>query len=249
MNKNKVVLGLDGLSIEDLEEFSFAGEWDTLDIETYPHTAPSWNAIFSGREVEGLYDFFKTPDFDGEEGMLAQESDTMWTYEELQSDDYVWERIEDLEVVSAPVSLEPHTYTTLDEHPGDEYTWASNVGEVGDSIQKLSELTLNHDRVITVIPQPDHMNHLFDNPDKPYTIIQRQRHMAMLMKTVETVRDEFDEWIILSDHGRPKEREFVTDNLWIPAHDRTGVIQSNGVDVSDETNISVCEKIYEFFND
>lgn len=246
MTTTTAIIGLDGLAPADFEDFELPGDWDTLDVETVAHTCPSWNAIFTGRDraPEGVFDFFRLPpDPEDVGGMLAAQSDERWTYSDLKTDAYLWERFPDVTVVSAPVCLP--TFSTLADPPGLPLTWCGNGAEVEQSIERLTELTLSHETVITVFPTPDKMNHLVDNAEKPYSPADRRRHMDALADAVTRLVDAFDEWVFLSDHGRPCGREHpVPDSdLWVPSHETTGVIRSNTVGTTDLTNVSVYETL------
>lgn len=243
MSKKRAVIGLDGLSVEDLDHFD--GTWNQMDIETIAHTCPSWNAIFSGREREDVLDFFKVPENYSEGEQLAAASSEMWDYHELQDGDYIWEEY-DVEVVSAPVVLP--TFSTLIERPDVSLTWPTTSDEFSKVIDVLTEKTKEHDDVITVFPLPDKMNHRVDESDSGYTDSDRQEHLKELSDAVRELQHHFDEWIMLSDHGKPSSDEWVLDgDLWISSHEPTGVLRSNVVDTRNQTNISVNEKIGELF--
>lgn len=239
------IIGVDGLAPEDISAFDFDGEWEPLAIETVAHTAPSWNAIFTGRERDGVYDFFKVPDDESASGEMASNTDEMWSYDELRTDDYVWERADvDVEVVSAPVVLP--TFSTLADPPEDDLTWCTTRAENARSIGVLTDLTLAEERVITVFPQPDKLHHLVDRPDD-YTAADRRRQMAQLQASVRTLTSAFDRWLLLSDHGRPAQAEhpFEDRDLWVASHTEPGVIRSNCAETAGLTNCTVYDEIVE----
>ena len=245
---SKAIIGLDGLDPRDIEPFGFPGEWDELAIETTVHTAPSWNTIFSGNNVNDkfqMYDFWKMPDFVPDEpSMLARNSDEQFTYDEIEQDSFVW-NLFDVEVVSAPIVLP--TFSTLDERPDPSLTWCSKPDEFDTCMDVLTEKTLEHDRVITVYPLPDKLNHIYENSSKEYDEAGRNEHMHRLSGVAERLMDEFDEWIILSDHGRPSADEFVSMSWKLPSHDPVGVIQSNVYDTDGYTNVTVHDLLVKFY--
>lgn len=242
-DNQSVVLGVDGLSPQDVSEFDRPDDWEELQIETVAHTCPSWNAIFRGRELDGVYDFFKTPEEYEAGDSLPDQSDSMYEYDGLSPDELVWEKY-DVDVVSAPVVLP--TFSTLDEPPENSLTWPSSREEVMPSIEKLTKMTLEHETVITVLPFPDKIHHM-TSPDSTatYTAIDRDQHMNELFRAVEKIIDEFDEWLVLSDHGRPTEAESVLDGLQVPSHQKTGVAKSNVADVSGQTNVTIHDAVVE----
>lgn len=247
------VIGLDGLDPDDVERFNVRGRWHELEIETVAHTCPSWNAIFSGRELDGVYDFWRMTDDVGP-GMLAPQSDVRFDYEDVRTADHVWERDditadgEGVEVVTAPVALP--TYSTLgdDERPGNELFWCITRDEIDKSIERLTEMTLAHDRVITVFPLPDKMHHHVSNDEKQYTTLDRHRQMQDLDEAIGRLTDAFDRYILLSDHGRPTGPEPVDGAVRVPSHETTGVIRSNVVDTSGLTNVTVYDRIVEILS-
>lgn len=243
------IIGLDGLSPADVQTYGFEGTWHPLQIETRAHTAPSWNAIFSGREREEIYDFFKFPedgfDYDGQRKEMASISNEMWDYDELRTDDYLWERDDiSVEVVSAPVMLP--TFSTLEEPPGNDLTWCNEKQEFSRAISELTRMTKEQENVITVYPLPDKMNHMVDSPDSDYSVQERHAQMLVMRRAVEELKEEFDEWVLLSDHGRPSQGEPIEGtNLYVASHNPTGVISSNAVDTEDLTNVTVYDRLVE----
>lgn len=248
------VIGLDGLDPDDVERFNVRGRWHELDIETVAQTCPSWNAIFSGQELDGVYDFWELTDDVGP-GMLAPQSDERFEYEDIRTDDHVWERDditadgEGVEVVTAPVVLPTYSSLGPDERPGDELFWCVNRNEIDRSIEELTEMTLEYDRVITVFPVPDKMHHHVANDEKRYTVLDRSRQMKDLDEAIGTLTDAFDRYLLLSDHGRPSGPENVKGNVQVPSHEPTGVVRSNAVDTSKLTNLTVYDRIVEILTD
>lgn len=237
------IIGLDGLSPADVDEFDVPGEWDPLHIETTSHTCPSWNAIFTGRDRDGVFDFFKLPD-DAESlsGELADHSDEMWGYDDLRTDDYLWERF-DVGVVSAPVVLP--TFSTLgDDAPGTDLTWPTDRDEMARSIERLTELTLRHadgdGSVITVFPFPDKMHHTVDAEALDYSADDRATQMQSLVASIERITEAFDRFVLLSDHGRPTDPETIPPgDLWVASHEPTGVVRSNCIPTEGRTNRTI----------
>lgn len=244
-DRNSVaIIGLDGLDPLDIRAFNIPGTWDTLEIETVAHTQASWNAIFSGRERDGIYNFWHVPenaDEDSLSGRLGHHSDDPWEYPELDTEDFLWNRF-DIEVVSAPVVLQ--TFSTLDDPPPNEVTWSTSAKEIDRSIPDLLSHTLNRDRVITVFPHPDKPHHLVDNPAKFYSAADRREHMIQLREAVARITDSFERWVLLSDHGRPGPPESIPyGNLKIASHDTPGVIRSNVIETRGYTNISIYDEL------
>lgn len=242
MENKTVILGLDGLDPSIVGRYRDRDKWDELDIESVAHTCPSWNAIFSGNINDDVVDFWKIPDeYDG--GTVAGESSEKWRYDELFPDDYVWERDGvDVEVVSAPVVLP--TFSTLDNPPGAESTWTSEPGEVAPAIRELTEMTLEQEKVITVMPFPDKMHHMLAGNNK-YTTMDFDTHIGLLFEKMDRIIEEFDEYLIISDHGEPSAPEFVRPKLKVASHRPTGVIQSNVADTEGYTNGTVANLIEE----
>lgn len=243
------IIGVDGLDPVDVATFDMSGEWDPIEIETVAHTVPSWNAIFTGRERDGVYTFEKIPaQRPPHRGALVGKHTTdFWDYEELRTDDYLWERT-DVDVVSAPVVLP--TFSTLEDPPGSDVTWCSTREEVTPSIDRLTELTLRApDDVLTVYPQPDKIHHMVDNAEKDYTSDDRAGHMDVLDEAVVRLTEAFDQWVVLSDHGRPSSAEQVPGREWyVPGHRRPGVIRSNCIDTEDLTNVTVYDELLDILS-
>lgn len=235
----KAIIGLDGLDPSDLNRFD--GDWHELDIVTTVHTCPSWNAIFNGKEREGVYDFWVTPD-DDVSGMLARKSDVSYTYEDLKNGRYLWEKY-DVDVVSAPIILP--MYSTVWEEPPNSYGWPSTRDEITDAIDNLGKETVGLDRVITVFPVPDKCNHLVNSGSNSYSTEDRDFHLDLLKFWMGEIIERFDEYVFLSDHGLPTRREYVTEDLWVPSHEPTGVVTSNAYDVSGHTNVSIYQVLSE----
>ena len=245
VTESTAIIGLDGLARRDVEEFDFTGQWDDLEIETAPHTFQSWNAIFSGRVPEGTDEFHKPPEEppDDPPEKMSDYSERYWSYDEIYSDSYLWEQA-GVDVVVAPIVMP--TYSTLPFDPGNLLTWPSGKGDFSHSMETLTKLTLQRDHVITVFPMPDHMHHLLDL-DGEYSEADLAEQMAELDDCVRRLTDEFDRWVLLSDHGRPGGRAYTDDgNWWFPAHEPTGVIRSNVMDTEGLTNVTVYERLLEF---
>lgn len=249
----KAIVGFDGLSIDDVTNHDFPAAFDPLRIETPAHTCPSWNAIFTGRDRakhEAVYDFFKLPDDAPSGTMLAEQSDDRWAYHELKTDRYPWERpdVPDVAVVSAPVVLP--TYSNLPTPPDESVTWPTEHGEIRDSVDTLARYTRDHDRVITIFPHPDKANHRVTEPSTDYTRRDRSDHLKTLADVARTITRTYDEWVFISDHGKPAARECPNGcGLWIPSHVDVGVVASNAFDTADLTNRTVYDKLIAFLKD
>lgn len=243
---SKAVIGLDGLSPRDIPEYDIPGEWHTHKIASTVHTCPSWNAIFTGRVREGVHDFWKIPDEYAPDTSLASQSGDRYTYDDLQTEDYIWERFADVAVVSAPVVLPTHS-TVWDNAPL-EYGWPTTREELSESITALKEKTLACENVVTVFPVPDKCNHLTDNDQKDYTPEDKRKHFEQMKDAVAELTDEFDEYVLVSDHGRPSPREYIRDDLWVASHHDTGVVRSNSIDTSDVmSNTDVYDVLVQLF--
>lgn len=244
----RLILGLDGLSQNVINTHSDLGlEWHTFSIDTISHTCPSWNAIFSGRELDGVYDFWKTPSCFETGKALAPQSNEMYAYEELRdlARGFVWD-VFTVEVVSVPVVLP--AYSTVWDEIEYEYCWPSSKQEVWASMDVLGHNTSLYEDVICVFPTPDKPNHLLDNSDVDYSYSDYEEHMNLMFEWVDILIKEFDEYVILSDHGDPSNKEFLDNGLWVASHDPIGVITSNCMDVSNiGSNLGVYDKLGELF--
>lgn len=243
---SRAVIGLDGLAVEDIDQYDVPGEWHPLPIETHAQTLLSWNGIFSGHDLseeKGIQAFRKLPDHHPADFELAGADTEFYTYEEVKTDDHVWE-MGDVDVVSAPVTV--HMYSNIEDPPDRSVTWCTSGEEFDNSIDTLVEKTLGREKVITVFPLPDKMNHMADNGDKPYTHSEREQHMYRLFDAIRTFEQEFDQLIVLSDHGLPSPRRWITDELWVASHDPVGVVRGMGVDVRFENNLTISDTIKNF---
>jgi len=234
------ILGFDGLTLQDTQKYNFPGDYDTFDIATNAHTAPSWNAIFSGRNKDGLYDFYKVPNKYAKGESIASQSDKKWSYNELHAGSYVWDTYE-LTVTSAPVILP--TYSTVWERTPNRIGWPHTYSELSESLTVLTEQTLESTAVVTVFPAPDKCIHHLHNKNKSYSEQQKEQHMRELAAIARRLTTAFEDWIIVSDHGKPTRKEWVTPDLWVASHEPTGVIASNCDLPTVTTNVNVYDAL------
>jgi len=243
--KSKAIIGLDGLAPHDLVDWGFdQTKWDELKIETFPTTITSWNAIFSGNEIEDCYGFTKLPDdLSDISGNVLENDIERYTYEDVLTDGHLWERDDvDVTVVAAPVYTPGYTEVGADT----DLFFPTKKHEFTKAMRKLTEYTINEDRVITVFPFPDKMNHMADSAGSEYTHTDKDIQMKEVISRLREIEREFDEVVVLSDHGRPWNKYHITDDVWVPSHVSMGVIKSTEFDTQGHTNVTIYDKLLEF---